>query len=50
VVPRQRSAGELVEVTVTVERDLGPVTHPLTARAVARVEPAVAPVPTGAEP
>jgi Flp pilus assembly protein TadG len=50
VVPRQRSAGELVEVTVTVERDLGPVTHPLTARAVARVEPAVTPDPTGEEP
>jgi Flp pilus assembly protein TadG len=47
VVPRDRSAGELVEVTVTVERDLGPVTHLLTARAVARVEPAITPGPAG---
>jgi Flp pilus assembly protein TadG len=50
VVPRQRSAGDLVEVTVTVERDLGPVTHPLTARAVARVEPAVTPTAPGGDP
>lgn len=40
VVPTPRRAGDVVEVTVRVERSLGPVTHPLTARAVARVEPA----------
>ena len=56
VAPRDRTAGTLVEVRVSVERDLGPVTHPLSARAVARVEPAVTPepsdptVPAGGEP
>lgn len=61
VVPRERAAGELVEVTVSIERTLGPVTHPISARAVARVEPAVgpriarpepagAPLPAGVEP
>ena len=47
VTPRDRAAGMLVEVHVSVDRSLGPVTHPLSARAVARVEPAVTP---GGEP
>lgn len=41
VVPRQRTDGDLVEVTVVLERTLGPVTHRLRASTFARVEPAV---------
>jgi hypothetical protein len=41
VSPRERSDGDLVEVTVVLERTLGPVTHRLDASATARVEPAV---------
>lgn len=41
--PRVRAAGELVTVTVTLERSIGPVSHPVQARAVARVEPALRP-------
>jgi hypothetical protein len=41
VSPHERSDGDLVEVTVVLERTLGPVTHRLDASATARVEPAV---------
>jgi Flp pilus assembly protein TadG len=43
VTPRDRSAGQLVEVRVSVEGSLGGVAYPLSARAVARVEPVVGP-------
>lgn len=39
--PVQRGDGDLVTVTVATQRRLGPVTHTLRARAVARVEPAI---------
>lgn len=39
--PRARRAGDLVTVRVSSERRIGPVTHQLTARAVAHVEPSV---------
>lgn len=41
VTPHTRRDGDLVTVEVTSRRQLGPVTHPIRARAVARVEPAV---------
>jgi hypothetical protein len=41
VAPHERADGDLVEVTVVLERRLGPVTHRLSAAATARVEPAV---------
>ena len=43
VAPVQRTAGDVVEVSVSIERRVGPVVHPVSARAVARVEPAVGP-------
>jgi hypothetical protein len=39
--PRARRAGDLVTVRVTSVRSIGPVTHRLSARAVAHVEPSV---------
>lgn len=39
--PVRRGDGDLVTVTVRSERQLGPVTHPIRARSIARVEPAV---------
>lgn len=50
VSPRERTAGDLVEVTVAAERAVGPVTHPVRARAVARVEPVVGPGVGGRDP
>ena len=41
VVPHVRRDGDLATVTVTTSRKIGPVTHRVRARAVARVEPAV---------
>ena len=41
VTPDVRRDGDLVTVEVTTDRRLGPVSHPISARAVARVEPAV---------
>jgi hypothetical protein len=39
--PHARVDGDLVRVTVLVDRPLGPVTHRLTASTVARTEPVV---------
>jgi hypothetical protein len=39
--PRSRRAGDLVTVRVSSVRRIGPVTHRLSARAVAHVEPSV---------
>ena len=39
--PTARRDGDLAQVEVRTSRTIGPVRHPLTARAVARVEPAV---------
>ncbi len=41
VSPAARGDGDLVTVTVRTDRQLGPVTHPISASAVAQVEPAV---------
>ncbi len=41
--PTDRRDGDLVEVTVVLDRTVGPVTHELRATAIARVEPAVRP-------
>lgn len=56
VTPTTRRDGDLAVVVVRTSRRIGPVTHPISARAVARVEPAVgvspfAPTPwSGTEP
>lgn len=41
VSPVVRGDGDIATVTVTSRRQIGPVTHTIRARAVARVEPAV---------
>ena len=48
VTPDVRGDGDLVTVVVATDRRLGPVTHPIRARAVARVEPAVGTLVGGA--
>lgn len=48
--PLRRSDGDVVTVTVTTDRRIGPVTHRIRARAVARVEPAVGTTPLGRMP
>lgn len=50
VSPTDRTAGDLVEVRVSLDREVGPVTHTISARAVARVEPVVAPGARGPGP
>lgn len=41
VTPETRSFGEIVTVEVTVERMVGPVRYPISAKAYAQVEPVV---------
>lgn len=48
--PVARGDGDLVTVVVTTQRRVGPVTHTVSARAVARVEPAVGTTVRGSVP